>query len=149
MAEKFEYGGGKALPDEMTGPVMSIPSEQRWKDSEAKRVAAAIRRRKGLPDIADQDDGGNSGRARANTSQHPASMFDQASLYMKNKLYTRYFSIAGRFSVGSWEHIYLFILRPAAATVVAATRNVHFCFVVMIRAWFGYIPWPPDISMIV
>ncbi|CAN0102108.1 unnamed protein product [Laminaria digitata] len=79
LAEKFEFGGGKALPDEMTGPVMPIPSEARWKASEAERVAAVVRRRKGLPDaddgLAEPAGGGGGG---GGTGCSPATtMFDQ------------------------------------------------------------------------
>ncbi|CAM9820255.1 unnamed protein product [Scytosiphon promiscuus] len=80
LAEKFEFGGGKALPAEMTGPVMPIPSEARWKAAEEKRIAGVIRRRKGLPDTDDHDafggegNGGKSGRASVATT-----MFDQVA----------------------------------------------------------------------
>lgn len=68
MAERFEFGGGKALPEEMTGPVMPIPSEARWKASEERRIAGVRRRRKGLPEDGKSEVGG---AARATT------MFDQ------------------------------------------------------------------------
>lgn len=75
LAERFEFGGGKALPEEMTGPVMPIPSEARWKASEERRIAGALRRRKGLPDMDDECGGavgGDKGSALPATT-----MFDQ------------------------------------------------------------------------
>lgn len=76
LAERFEYGGGKALPEEMTGPVIPIPSEARWKASEKKRIAGVMRRRKGLPD--GDDDDGDEGRGGSGDGALPATtMFDQ------------------------------------------------------------------------
>ena len=68
----------------MTGPVMPIPSEARWKSSEAKRVAAVVRRRKGLPDDDDidfaepSDGGGGAGKDGTLTA---TTMFDQVCAY--------------------------------------------------------------------
>ncbi|CAM9607592.1 unnamed protein product [Ectocarpus sp. 4 AP-2014] len=77
LAERFEFGGGKALPEEMTGPVMPIPSEARWKASEERRIARALRRRKGLPDMNDEGGGGVGGDKG---SALPATtMFDQVA----------------------------------------------------------------------
>ncbi|CAM9838306.1 unnamed protein product, partial [Hapterophycus canaliculatus] len=80
LAEKFEFGGGKALPEEMTGPVMPIPSEARWKAAEEKRIAGVIRRRNGLPDIDDGDlySGEGGGPARGGASA-ATTMFDQVA----------------------------------------------------------------------
>lgn len=84
LAEKFEFGGGKALPDEMTGPVMPIPSEARWKASEAKRVAAVVRRRKGLPDDNHDDfaePGGGGGGGEERGCAPATTMFDQVFMF--------------------------------------------------------------------
>lgn len=77
MAEKFEFGGGKALPEEMTCPAMPIPSEERWKKSEAWRVANAMRRRKGIPakDV-EYDDNKGVGK-EGNRTALADNMFDQ------------------------------------------------------------------------
>jgi len=77
LAEKFEFGGGKALPEEMTGPVMPIPSEARWKASEERRVAQVMRRRKGLPEDNEDSGGGGGGGG----GEKPAkTMFDQVMI---------------------------------------------------------------------
>ncbi|CAM9472234.1 unnamed protein product, partial [Phaeothamnion confervicola] len=47
LAERFAYGGGKGLPDELTAPRQPIPSEERARQLEEQRVAAAWRRRRG------------------------------------------------------------------------------------------------------
>lgn len=78
LAEKFEYGGGKALPEEMTGPVMPIPSEARWKAAEEKRIDGVMRRRKGLPDV-DDDDGGGGGTDSGGGHGGATTMFDQVN----------------------------------------------------------------------
>lgn len=92
MAEKFEFGGGKALPDEMTGPVMAIPSEARWKASEAKRIAAVVRRRKGLPD---NDDGfAEPGGGGGGDCTPAATMFDQVCIFYRTHYSNDYFSIS-------------------------------------------------------
>lgn len=70
----FEFGGGKALPVELTGPVRPIPSEERWKASEADRVARLIRRRKGLSGAQEGDEGR---RAPVENNGIPSTMFDQ------------------------------------------------------------------------
>lgn len=79
LAEKFEYGGGKALPEEMTFPAMPIPSEERWKASEAERVARVLRRRKGLHGIVGQEIGEDDGADSRTTKKTapPTNMFDQ------------------------------------------------------------------------
>lgn len=74
LAEKFEFGGGKALPEEMTGPIMPIPSEVRWKASEARRIAETMRRRKGLPDNFVE---GGGGEGSGKYSSQATTMFDQ------------------------------------------------------------------------
>lgn len=76
LAEKFEFGGGKALPEEMTGPVMPIPSEERWKAAEKRRISGVMRRRRGLPEDDEDEcaasmEGGRGGAVPATT------MFDQ------------------------------------------------------------------------
>ncbi|CAM9248552.1 unnamed protein product [Chrysoparadoxa australica] len=50
LAEKFTFGGGKALPEELTNPTIPIPSVVASKQREAKRVAAVMRKRQGLPE---------------------------------------------------------------------------------------------------
>jgi hypothetical protein len=52
LAEKFSYGGGKALPTELTAPVQPIPSEVLAKRKEADRIAKVMRRRSGLPEVS-------------------------------------------------------------------------------------------------
>lgn len=55
---------------------MPIPSEARWKAAEEKRIAGAMRRRKGLP----EDDEGSDGGGDRGGGQHPATtMFDQVN----------------------------------------------------------------------
>lgn len=77
LAEKFEFGGGKALPPEMTGPVMPIPSEELWKNSEKKRIDAVIRRRRGIPDMDLAADDDSDGCGRGGRGGKYATMFDQ------------------------------------------------------------------------
>ncbi|CAM9311789.1 unnamed protein product [Ascophyllum nodosum] len=75
LAEKFEYGGGKALPDEMTCPAIPIPSEEKWKKSEAKRISGVLRRRK-------KDKGFEYEDILENTTDdcaHATNMFDQVA----------------------------------------------------------------------
>lgn len=55
---------------------MAIPSQERWKAAEAKRIAGVIRRRKGLPDVVD---GGGDAEGK-NSNAMPVSMFDQVRL---------------------------------------------------------------------
>lgn len=73
LAEKFEFGGGKALPEEMTGPVMPIPSEARWKAWEKRRIAGVMRRRKGLP----EEDQSTAGGSNSGGGVPATTMFDQ------------------------------------------------------------------------
>ncbi|CAM9874501.1 unnamed protein product [Pylaiella littoralis] len=82
LAEKFEYGGGKALPEQIAGPVMPIPSEARWKASEKRRIAGAMRRRKTLPDGEDggDDNSSSGGGSGGSGGALPATnMFDQVA----------------------------------------------------------------------
>eukprot|EP00903_Cladosiphon_okamuranus_P006108 g6017.t1 len=78
LAEKFEFGGGKALPEEMTGPVMPIPSEERWKAAEKRRVAGVMRRRKGLPED-EEDERAASKDGRLGGAVPATNMFDQVA----------------------------------------------------------------------
>lgn len=86
LAEKFEYGGGKALPEEMTFPAMAIPSEERWKASEAERVARVLRRRKGLHGIVDREIGEENAAEPGPTKNAapPTNMFDQVIMSSSN-----------------------------------------------------------------
>ncbi|CAM9399688.1 unnamed protein product [Choristocarpus tenellus] len=74
LAERFEFGGGKALPDEMTTPAGTTPSEERWKQLEANRVARVRRRRKGLPEEVVKDFG-----HRGEGDSLEFTMFDQVA----------------------------------------------------------------------
>lgn len=88
MAEKFEFGGGKALPEEMTGPVMPIPSEERWKASEKRRIAGVMRRRRG--GLPEEDDArtadGEGGRGGAAVAAPATTMFDQVTCNFDRRL---------------------------------------------------------------
>lgn len=59
----------------MTGPVIPIPSESRWKASESKRVASVMRRRKGLPD--NSVDAADEGGGNKKCAKPATTMFDQ------------------------------------------------------------------------
>lgn len=52
MQEKFQYGGGKGLPKEMTHPSGPLPSELRAEAKEQARVAKEWRKRRGEPEPA-------------------------------------------------------------------------------------------------
>lgn len=77
LAEKFEFGGGKALPNEMTCPSMPTPSKERWKKSEAQRVDGTLRRRKGGPDKYFEFEEGV--RKKENIRALATNMFDQVA----------------------------------------------------------------------
>lgn len=55
----------------MVGPTMPIPSEERWKVSEAERVARVTRRRRGLPDVEVPDAG------TKDTNDTPTTLYEQ------------------------------------------------------------------------
>ena len=52
MQEKFQFGGGKGLPEEMTHPEGPLPSALRAEKKEQERVAKEWRKRRGEPEPA-------------------------------------------------------------------------------------------------
>lgn len=67
---------------------MPIPSEERWKNAEKKRIAGVIRRRQGLPEAVHYAQEGSG------AEKMPTTMFDQViTVRASEKGYYRVFSV--------------------------------------------------------